>query len=273
MKHRCLVSVTNSDVTNRNALLLFASGLQRYGCKQWSLHLLYPDDELSGQVLNWLREMDFDTHSYPLSLLGDPYAVKFLLDDFVSDIGASFDEVLYLDPDHLVRAPINIDAAAGEYLFVSSQIPRERASGASMNFDHSNTSLIFGNPMMWRRVLKTWRQEYDRINAYIPVRFREEVAFTLAAARSNVSLIPVDESVQSHLSGIDHSCQLFHYGGDSWQARLIKRCVGTGCILRCLKREMFERQHPFSQWVYNEMEIAVSSAAPSIPWNDGQTLP
>lgn len=174
----------------------------------------------------------FDIFPYRPVASEDQYRAKLALANFVDAVESDDDEILYLDYDHLCRHVIALPATDCESLFLSSETVRlpegDRAFGieledcARLSGTHFNTSLILGKRGVLRTASAGWELAYTTRLAQFPVRYREEVAFSLAARYADIRLNLVSSTVQGNWQQQDDACSLFHYGGESRCARIVK---------------------------------------------------
>ena len=161
----------------------------------------------------------------------DPYALKFLLTSSDWLGGNDADALLYLDYDHLAYRVPDLPAAQDGIIWISSQqdpltdldVPTW-PSGLQRHLGglHPNTSLIYLTRGSMRACAQEWRDCYQELLHVVGHRWREEVAFGWAARRAGIELRHVALDVQASWRNAAADCTLFHYGGETEAANVIK---------------------------------------------------
>lgn len=167
--------------------------------------------------------------------LDDPYFIKLGLADLLTQ-STDADVLLYLDYDHLVLNPRHPPlAAVPGVVLVSSEHARFNledrgrlrfalGSACAGGMSHYNTSLILGRCGDIRTVADQWMHCY-RVVSHLPVRHREEIAFSLASNVAGVPLQPCVPTFQGNFRHARSDCAIFHYGGVSRKATVLKRML------------------------------------------------
>lgn len=165
---------------------------------------------------------------------GDPYALKFLLAS--PDWLAMNDDgpMLYLDYDHLTYRMPRLSTVEDGIIWISSQQDALADLDVakwppSLHRDlvgvHPNTSLIYSTVRTMSACAQEWRRCYRELMHVVGHRWREEIAFGWAARRVGVELRHVDINVQASWQSATADCALFHYGGETEAASVIKEHV------------------------------------------------
>jgi hypothetical protein len=148
----------------------------------------------------------------------------------------SHEYLLALDYDHLVLDPIRFPfALPRQGVSVSSETSdnseldltdQTTSSGKiEMPKKHFGASLIFGNASDLNEVAEFWHKAYDDLRQRVSARHRVELALGLAAERANVHLLPCPIEVQANFASPTLDCCLFHYGGESTSAFIMKQLI------------------------------------------------
>ena len=226
-----IVTIINHNIINQNALKIFILGLQKHHVKFEKLFVLAPSSQIDESLQNWLKRNHAIFVEYDLLKSDDPYFAKFLLKRFLNDpILDNIEIVTYMDPDHIVLKTIDINSLSRRGLTVSSENSEE------IKFPHFNTSFISGHKKNWLKILKYWRCEYEKIKNTIGYRFREEIAFSLAAEKSEVCLIQAPIEFQSCFKEYSEECQIFHYGGEYFISKKIKSCLVKNNMIKNIEK-------------------------------------
>jgi len=90
---------------------------------------------------------------------------------------------------------------------------------------HYGASLIFGNASELNEVATVWHKAYDDLQHRVSARHRVELALGLAAERAKVQLLPCPIDVQANFALPTLDCCLFHYGGESTSASVMKELI------------------------------------------------
>lgn len=198
----------------------------------WRTVVLCPAGSESLLADTFRARYAFDVFPYRPVPSEDRYRAKLALTHFVNAVENNDDEILYLDYDHLCRHVITLPATDYESLYLSSEnvpLPErdhafdlELEDCARLSGTHFNTSLILGRRSVLCAASAGWELAYTTRLAQFPVRYREEVAFSLAARYAGIRLNLVSPTVQGNWQQQDDACSLFHYGGESRCARIIK---------------------------------------------------
>ena len=153
MPKRAFVTVTDQNRVNQNAVKIMLKSFLPFFEGFDSISVLYPNGQLPSELISWLKKSSISTFSFDLEPNDDPYATKFLLIDFLDLHGTKFDEILYLDPDHIVLRKPKLKAIDNS-LIVSSEVKKLDkevvskldlcSSIPNKTMDHCNTSLIYG---------------------------------------------------------------------------------------------------------------------------------
>lgn len=236
MRTTAIVTLTDRNIINQNALILLVKSLLSRFFADSHIFVLLPLCQAHSEFLNLLSNYRIHLRQYPYEEMDDPYAVKFLLSNFVQGEGTVFDNILYLDPDHIVLDSFSL-IPQERALYVSSEVQHLRnfllndeynLSGNILSEDalHYNTSLIYGKRDCWLRALDACPDKYIRIKNFVSFRHREELAFCFSAITAGLELIPVSVSTQSYFGRVDKRCKIFHYGGEYHETHRIKRAIG-----------------------------------------------
>jgi hypothetical protein len=181
----------------------------------------------------------------------DPYALKFLLasSDWLGLSGG--DALLYLDYDHLAYRIPQLPTAQDGIIWISSQrdplgdldvVNWPLGLYRDLAGSHPNTSLIYLTESTMRACVQEWRNCYQELLHIVGHRWREEIAFGWAARRKGVELRHVDISVQASWQSASADCALFHYGGETEAANLIKDQLLQADAPRALRAVVLKAQ-------------------------------
>lgn len=249
MAKRSIVTITDHNHINQMAMIIMLRSLLLNSPHIGDISVLYIEGQISIELLAWLKRLHIRAYPYSIDIKDDPYIIKFLLSNYIKNEGSTYDEILYLDPDHIVLSSVSLESHIG-VLNVSSEVK-------SMEIDpdcqspyghpviqhissHYNTSLIYGRTECWHDVVETWAEVYQSIRALIPMRFREEIAFCAASRHHNIDTIPVLKGLQSNFSLYEPDCVMFHYGGESHESIMIKACLRNEKFVRDRVAELYK---------------------------------
>jgi hypothetical protein len=180
----------------------------------------------------------------------DPYVIKLMLGEYVRQAANPEAVILYIDYDHLVRFPPRFPVPHEGEVFVSSEVSRNEwmhgLSTPSIPTQglHLNTSLLIGLASDLRDIAGCWADTYVEIGPCVPIRWQEEVSFSVAAQKLGIVLKPVDRSLQGHWNDWQEDSCLFHYGGIHESAARAKSFLDAS---RPVLKSMQSRalSHPF----------------------------
>jgi hypothetical protein len=264
-----VVSLTDGTSGQALGVVSLSHGLGRLGgdSVQNGLSLLCPDWLSPSDVGRITQITQVAPVPLPVCRSSDPYFVKFLLSEYWRR-GDADTVVLYLDYDHVVRTPLRLPNVEPGTVLVSSEVhPLMEVDGAD-SLDrrvrlafaelHHNTSFIMGTRTDLRRVASAWGAAYTNL-MMVSHRYREELAFSLAAAQVGVSIFPVDLSVQSQWSAFQNCGSLFHYGGSTISASSAKRTLAAierGLGPHCARDEIEAARMAFT----SQIEACIAGA-------------
>lgn len=238
--HIRLVTGTDGKVGPCRALQVLVHSLEQVGVLR---QLGRPDvlcpqgsEELLQSELGWAA--DICRVRAPKCALPerDPYGLKFLLGvrEWLEEGDA--EGLLYLDYDHVAHSMPPLPVLRDGEVWISSQqdllselgdIAWPAGMVEALGGIHPNTSLLFLTRDTMIACAPEWRSCYERLIGIVGPRWREEIAFGWAVSRSGCQLRQVDPSVQASWDQAAIDCALFHYGGESKAARLLKDEVLT----------------------------------------------
>lgn len=256
-----IVTVTNENPINRNALLVLLSSFQSFERLTDTIFVLTTRDSIPPAMNSKIKSLGGNCIFFPKGFTDDPYKNKFLIQSFIQKHKNYSQGILYLDPDHVFLNKISLPSNK-KGLFVSSEV-------STVSFDfrdqveillphhtflHYNTSLIYGQVDNWLKAGRNWESTYEEIKQFVQVRHREEIAFSLSACLSNIPLLPVSTFIQSNFKLFETNSTLFHYGGESNEARIIKSCLkDISTIKENLERVSNSVDMPQARWLAEKM--------------------
>lgn len=193
------------------------------------IRILCPSTEVAGEVRRQLRlGVSQVIPCRPPIVSDDPYAIKLMIGEYVRQAASQDAILLYIDYDHLVRFPPRFPIPREREVFVSAEVSRNEwmqgLSTPSLSSDglHLNTSLLIGLASDFRDIAECWAETYIEIGQCVPIRWQEEVSFSVAAQKLGIILKPVDSSLQGHWNDWQEDSCLFHYGGIHESAALAR---------------------------------------------------
>lgn len=259
------VTIVDENIVNQNALkICICSFLEYIIDNPYNIIVLYPVDKAKYELLAWLDNNEIMSFGSKLNILdrSDPYYVKFLLSNFIIDMGNKYDRIFYIDPDHIFIKTPNMDAEPNS-LIIGSEVTKlderlldhlkEKHFLDSSFMKHYNTSIIYGHIKTWEKAIAMWEQLYSEIQRITSQRYREEIAFTLAALQNDVLIRPADTLFQSSFHSFSKECSLFHYGGEYPESGRIKNCLKHDNVLNALERLMDGRIGGTELWVIDKL--------------------
>ena len=261
---RLIITGVDSNPVNQNALKILLKSINaNLNGYTKDITVIYPQNELSLEYLTWLETNKISTFSGKPFNPNDPYRVKLLLIDIIKEKGKNYDEIFYLDPDHIFLNQFKTINSKNA-LKVSSEIKplggeivkcfRTKQNSNIKEFIHYNTSIIYGNYKSWKKALDKWEHVYNKIFDFTSNRFREEIAFTYAAIQQKVQIIPVIPKFQSNFLVFDRNCIIFHYGGEFPQTKRIKLCLQhEDMIIDSFLNQLDSSQDFLESWVIQEI--------------------
>ncbi len=163
----------------------------------------------------------------------------------------SHEYLLALDYDHLVLDPVRFPFALPRWgISVSSETSdtfeldltcqSTSLTQIQMPKKHFGASLIFGNSSELKDVAEFWHESYDDLRQQVSARHRVELALGLAAERAKVQVLPCPIQVQANFALPTLDCCLFHYGGESTSAFIMKELISREAR-RILRKGIRER--------------------------------
>lgn len=184
------------------------------------------------QVLHWPRSLD-------------PYYAKlFAVRRMLAMLGQDTEAILYIDYDHCVLASPRLRPPSEATIVVSSEADactrgrRCRVCLGHLRW-HPNTSLMWGTPASLKKVSDGWNGAYEDLRD-ADARHREEISFGVAAHRAGVRLVPASHRLQGSWRMRRRSAALFHFGGTSREAVVMKGLLDAVAVQR-RRREESER--------------------------------
>ncbi|HPG38777.1 MAG TPA: hypothetical protein PLP19_14125 [bacterium] len=233
-----LITVTDYKKANHNALkFMIASYKAQLNVLSFdNIVVLYPEKNFPQDFREYLIAQQIETYSFDIDILEDTYKVKLLLIDFVRNHSDCYDSIFYIDPDHLFIKPLTVKSiipvsgslyVSSEVVFVDKNI--ELTTNYFMD-RYYNTSIIFGSSASWLSIIDNYSKTYEELFFLSSYRHREEIAFTIASKLSSIALIPVPELFQSNFKLFNKNCIVFHYGGESDDAHMVKKCMSYANI-------------------------------------------
>jgi hypothetical protein len=225
---------------------------------------MLPLNQSKKELIKYLIRKKIQVLYYPKFASDDPYVVKFFLSSFIKQEGEQFENILYLDPDHIVVKEFNF-TAKDETLYISSEVktlndivsPDNKILTDNIKY-HYNTSLIYGNRNSWLRALECWIDNYNLIKNSVTYRYREEVAFCLSAILAGINIIPVSTSMQSYFGNVNKKCRLFHYGGEYSESRSIKRSLDCNFLDYRDLNDTVRRANDEEEWIVSKMNEIIN---------------
>lgn len=255
---KTIISIIDGNPINQTALKIMLKGLKLNHQPRVDIYVLCPSYVLTEKIGTWLEAQGIGLYPYPIEPNGDPYQVKFLLSYFLRD-HTDLQEALYIDPDHIILGAVCLKPQPNT-LYVSSesaQLNINALHNLYSNLDkntHHNTSLIYGNTRDWLSIFDGWLHTYVQIHDLIPDRFREEIAFSLAASPAGIKLAPVGGEIQSGFHATHDNCTFFHYGGEYQETKRIKHCMkNEATMLKQLNELLQNPISPNEAWALNEI--------------------
>lgn len=158
----------------------------------------------------------------------DPYRVQIGAALAVAGLGEQL--FLALDYDHLVLGPLHLDPLVAG-LTVSSEV---HSAVNLLGWDdvttgqigppprHINSSLLYGRANLLHGLAQLWERHWRRLRAYVGPRYRVELALALAAEQHGVPTKAAPTSLQGSFHRSSRAPSVFHYGGESADARRMK---------------------------------------------------
>jgi len=170
-----------------------------------------------------------------LSHKDDRYYIQLGLNHII-ELLRSRDHLLALDYDHLVLDPfrfpfslaargISVSSETSESFGLEHTGPTASRLQLKLPKKHYGASLIFGNAAELKQVGKLWHNAYDDLRPTVSARYRVEIALALAAERASIDLVPCPIHVQANFSLPSLECCLFHYGGETTMALMMKEQI------------------------------------------------
>ncbi|HEX8267686.1 MAG TPA: hypothetical protein VF596_19960 [Pyrinomonadaceae bacterium] len=183
-------------------------------------------------VENLLRRLfdNFDFHFVIGEIHNDDkYYIQVGLSNFFRQL-PKHQNLFCIDYDHLILNPVFSALDSPEKgVMVSSEFYETiitesilQKGKVELPDKHFNASLILGSANNLCKIGALWDDAYEYLRPIAPQRNRVEIAFALAAKRADVVLIPCNKSIQSNFALPSLDSYLFHYGGDSKEAKLMK---------------------------------------------------
>ena len=182
---------------------------------------------------------------------GDRYFVKLGLVKLLDQLAAK-DQFFYLDYDHLVMGPLQLEAEAtlANCIQVSSEVKRYGAKISLVDADlvaaipvndryHYNNSLMFSSVATMRQACSGWSEVYHQLDGLAPEQ-REEIAFCTAAQAAGGQLLPVAFHIQEYFGRASCRSALFHFGGASAPAVELKGYLQERAFEFCWERFTLE---------------------------------
>jgi hypothetical protein len=212
-------------------LLETISSVDRHFSDSWTPLVLCPATDTSMVADIFGDNSRYQVFPYHAVASDDRYRAKLSLKEFVDSSACDSDLILYLDYDHVCRNRIRLPHLVARTVFLSSEIgllDRDLGLGideedaARLEHTHFNTSLIFGSRNVLRAAMAGWEDAYNERLHRVPNRYREEVAFAVAATNAGICLSPVTTRLQGNWQNENPSCGLFHYGGEHEGAHQLK---------------------------------------------------
>ena len=209
-----------------------------------------------------------ETQKIPFSECDDPYATKLLLSAHIELISRETCLYIYLDADHFFRALPSLQSSVGAEILVGAtqdQLDDDDANVVlfpeekdALGNTHFNNSLIIGSTVILRQVFNRWPVVYSRLAGRVGKRFREEIAFSLAASELGYSCRSVPVGFQGSWDSIAQPCAVFHYGGNNRRSTRVKE------LLRNSSCSGFTREHLVEG--VSEVEQELIEAVKALPW-------
>ncbi len=243
MTKRLLVSGTDDALHNQMALLLFLAGCFKASpCFFDKIIILTPVDcALHPVLLYYIASNKISVRTLPpvpgTDRREDPYSVKLLLATLLKSVSQNIEEVLYLDPDHLVFSTPSFGVHSGNF-YVSSEdypLPLFDSKGLIVY----NTSLMYASLTTWLSIADSWIANYLDLRSTVGFRHREEVAFARSTRNSSCKVIPVSPIIQGNFNRLSMDSHLFHYGGESQGTYAVKNYLSQ--TIRDLHAENLSR--------------------------------
>lgn len=200
MTKRLLVTTVDANPINQNALRILLKSLPEHLRDTCDIYVVHSPNAVFFELQRLLGMYGASTYSSQEMDGDDPYRVKLLLVDFLSELDSDHDGVLYLDPDHIVAREFSLEGFAfadvPDSMIVSSELRDfdKEILPDQLTYDspfHFNTSLVYGKLEVWHKLLRVWRRVYLQIEDHVAIRHREEIALTIAAYQANILLNPV----------------------------------------------------------------------------------
>jgi hypothetical protein len=218
-----VVTVVDENPINLIASKILIAGLIIHSTQNYQIEVLI-NGNVANEYLNWLKDRKVNIIVGKIDASKDRYKTKLLLINHVIKHEEDSEYLLYLDPDHLVLKDFSCFFRVRDCLIVSSEQNdlEKEISGYRIN-KHHNTSLIYGDMKKWRRIVNHWEYYYDEIRNVTSFRHKEEIAFTISALSNEIDLTLASKAFQSGFHNNTINTCLFHYGGDYYYSKKIKR--------------------------------------------------
>jgi len=154
----------------------------------------------------------------------DTYYIKLILLDYISKNNFDLDtQLIYIDYDHIVLSRTNFPQTNNFNIIVSSEIKNDTLKNKQVESLHYNTSLIISNIETLSKISKLWQESYKKLKFIVSTRFLEEISFSKACTLNNVLVSPSSIELQSGWCNKNQNSSLFHYGGLTEEATLMKK--------------------------------------------------
>jgi len=174
----------------------------------------------------------------------DPYAIQMSLGSIFQALPPS-DRVWAIDHDHLVLGSSRHVPIAPGHVWASSErcFPYVRSTGARRVNWSVNVSFLAGRAGDLAAIATGWQSAHSRLSNTVEVRHRTEASFSWSAELSGIRLQRVPPTVQSNFDTRAATPFLFHYGGDTREARALKAEL----------RRLASSRHPGCQAVHDRL--------------------
>jgi len=187
--------------------------------------LLAPHDSLINPLLKYVATLgDLTVNFINISNCSyDQYFIQIGLSKLFKFLD-QHELLISIDYDHLVFDPLNFLCNISESEIMVSSEFYNNLNLALINLDnrsselmtlpkfHFNTSVIGGKVSELKKIGDHWYQAYDDLGSNISLRYRVEVAFSLATQRAGIMAFSLPFK----------KCFIFHYGGEAKGAKIMK---------------------------------------------------
>jgi len=221
-----IVTIINENILGSGIFRLMYKSIEKNTPKlfehEW--FVLFPKKMDINAWLDTRQYTNVKFKNYPVYESSDQYTLKFMLINFIEEIECSNGNVTYFDADHIFLSKMTLPKISEREVVFSSEdsIINSYKYGRIRNY---NSSFIRSDIETWREIMYDWRINYEKLGDDVSVRFREEIAFSLAAIQHNLVILQLMNAIQSNYQKFTQNCCCFHYGGEYPESKNVKRYI------------------------------------------------